>query len=89
MTHEAAMLLAGSHIWPGLDHGEHPQQSYSFILDTTGDGRIFGTDLILTTVELAKMIQNSLQVVRFRQDKGYDSQYGSEPRGHASSNPMQ
>jgi hypothetical protein len=59
-------------------------RSYSSIPATTDDSWIFGTDLILETVESAKMLQNSLQVVRFWQENGYDSQHCFEPRGHVS-----
>ena len=58
-------------------------RSYSFILVTMGDSRIFGTNFTQNS-GASQMNQNSLQVVRFRQENGYDSQHCFEPRGHAS-----
>ena len=57
---------------------------YYFILVTTSDSQIFGTDLILETVKPAKMIQNYQPAVRFRHENGYDSQHCFEPGGYAS-----
>ena len=47
------------------DCGYYDIRSYPFMLVLTNDSQIFGKDWILTTVELAKVIQKSLPEVRF------------------------